>query len=126
MHRDFAPATYLMANRKNGALYCGATSHLMRRVYQHRTGETGGHSRRYDIRRLVWFEMHATMEQAIGREKRIKKWNRNWKIQLIEQNNPQWRDLAVDLGFPPLPSASVTTRSVREMDSRVRGNDDSE
>ena len=62
-----------------------------------------GFTRNHGVKRLVWFEMHTTMAEAIMREKRIKKWNRAWKIQLIEQNNPDWRDLAIDLGFEPLP-----------------------
>ena len=101
MTRDFAPAVYLLANRKNGALYVGVTSNLMQRIWQHREGVVKGFTGRYDICRLVWFEMHATMEQAIIREKRIKKWLRAWKIRLIEEENPDWRDLAADLGFEP-------------------------
>ncbi len=106
---DFAPAVYLMANRRNGALYCGVTSQLVQRIYQHREKVTGGHSATYEINRLVWFEMHATMEAAITREKQIKKWNRAWKTRLIEQENSEWRDLAVDLGFEPLRVQYVIT-----------------
>ena len=85
-----------------GALYCGVTSNLMQRVSQHRDGIFEGHSKARGTNRLVWFEMHATMEAAIQREKRIKNWNRAWKIGLIEDGNPDWRDLAVDFGFEPL------------------------
>jgi putative endonuclease len=101
MQRDFAPAVYLMTNRRNGTLYVGVTSDLMQRVWQHREGTVAGFTSRYDVCRLVWFEMHATMEHAIQREKRMKKWLRDWKIRLIEEGNPDWRDLAADLGFEP-------------------------
>jgi putative endonuclease len=102
MHRDFAPAVYLLASRRNGTLYVGVTSDLIARLYQHRHGLIPGYTRDYGIKLLVWFEMHATMEAAIQREKRIKKWNRAWKLELIEASNPEWRDLAEDLGFDPL------------------------
>jgi putative endonuclease len=102
MHRDFAPAVYLLASRRNGTLYLGVTSNLIARLHQHRMGLVAGFTREYGVRVLVWFEMHATMEAAIQREKRIKKWNRAWKLELIEASNPEWRDLAEDLGFDPL------------------------
>ena len=90
-----------MANRRNGTLYVGVTSWLPKRVWQHRDGTVAGFTGRYDVHRLVWFEMHGTMETAIRREKQIKKWLRAWKIRLIEEANPDWLDLAVDLGFEP-------------------------
>lgn len=105
MHGDFAPVVYLMANRKNGALYIGVTSRLVQRVHVHREAIVEGFTSRYGVNKLMWFEMHATMEGAIRREKQIKKWNRSWKIRLIEEANPDWRDLAVNLGFPPLKTA---------------------
>ena len=92
----------MMASRRNGTLYTGVTSELPKRVYAHRAGETAGFTSEYSVRMLVWFEQHATMEAAIQREKRIKKWNRVWKLELIEKDNPDWRDLAEDLGLPPL------------------------
>ena len=101
MHRDFAPAVYLLASRRYGTLYVGVTSDLMTRLYQHREGLVAGFTREYGVKLLMWFEMHATMEAAIKREKRIKKWNRAWKLELIEAGNPNWRDLAEDLGFEP-------------------------
>lgn len=85
------------------ALYIGVTSNLLTRVHQHRTGALDGFTAKYNIRRLVWFESHELMESAIRREKRLKNWLRAWKITLIEQANPDWRDLAEDLGFDPLP-----------------------
>jgi putative endonuclease len=98
----FQPVVYIMANRKQGALYTGVTSNLMERVRQHREEIFDGHSKKVGAKLLVWFELHGTMETAILREKRIKNWNRQWRINLIEQENPDWRDLAVDMGFPPL------------------------
>ena len=105
MQRDFAPTVYLLASRRNGTLYTGVTSDLLSRVHQHRMGTIPGFTRKYGVKRLVWFEQHATMESPIQREKRIKKWNRAWKLGLIESCNPDWRDLAEDFGFNPLPQA---------------------
>ena len=93
-----------MASGANGTIYLGVTSNLMQRVAQHRDDAFEGFSARYGVTRLVWFELHATMEHAITREKRLKAWKRAWKIELIEAGNPPWRDLAVGLGFPPLES----------------------
>ncbi len=85
-HGQFSQRCYL----------CGETSNLMQRVYQHREGIIAGHSKKYGIKRLVWFEMHAAMESAIKREKQIKNWKRIWKLALLEKENPTWRDLAED------------------------------
>lgn len=78
------------------------TSNLLARIHQHRDGTFEGFTKDHGVKRLVWFEQHATMEHAITREKRLKKWQRAWKIRLIEEANPRWRDLAEDFGFPPL------------------------
>jgi putative endonuclease len=78
------------------------TSGLLGRIHQHREGLVRGFTKRYGIKRLVWFEVHETMESAIIREKRIKRWSRAWKYGLIHSINPTWRDLAEDFGFPPL------------------------
>jgi putative endonuclease len=86
----------------HSTLYTGVTSNLPGRIYQHREGLAEGFTKRYGIKRLVWFEPHETMEQTILREKRIKRWPRAWKYDLIHQANPTWRDLAEDLGFPPM------------------------
>jgi putative endonuclease len=102
MREDFQPTVYIMANRKQGALYTGVTSNLMQRIHQHREGVLGGHSERVGAKMLVWFEQHATMETAIIREKRIKNWNRQWRINLIQSENRDWKDLAIDFGFPPI------------------------
>ncbi|MFZ2289815.1 MAG: GIY-YIG nuclease family protein [Halopseudomonas yangmingensis] len=91
------PCVYIISNRRNGTLYTGVTSNLPQRVWQHREGIIEGFSSRYDLKMLVWFEPHTNMETAIQREKAIKKWNRQWKLRLIEQHNPDWRDLWADI-----------------------------
>ena len=100
---DRIPAVYIIASRRNGALYTGVTSDLPVRVYRHREGLIDGFTKKCGIKLLVWYEVHDEMEPAIVREKRIKEWKRAWKLDLIEQGNPRWRDLAEDLGFDPLP-----------------------
>ncbi len=107
MHENFSPVVYLLASHRNGTLYAGVTSDLSKRLHQHREGLIDGFTKDYGVHRLVWFEQHATMEHAITREKRIKNWNRAWKIRLIEETNPEWRDLAVELGFAALPSRRI-------------------
>ena len=102
MKREFVPCVYIMASGRNGTVYTGVTSRLVQRVHEHREGRVPGFTREHGVRHLVWFEPHSTMEHAITREKRIKKWNRAWKLRLIEDANPRWRDLAEDLGFDPL------------------------
>mgnify|MGYP001261781247 FL=1 len=88
-----APAVYLLASQRNGTLYIGVTSNLIQRIWQHREGLAEGFTKKYRVKTLVWYEQHATMESAIAREKALKKWNRAWKLRLIEETNPQWRDL---------------------------------
>jgi putative endonuclease len=88
---------YILANRKNGALYTGVTNDIARRMIEHREGTGSAHAREYGISRLVYVEPHDTMPLAITREKAVKKWNRAWKIRLIESINPDWRDLWFDL-----------------------------
>lgn len=90
---DRNPCVYLLASRRNGILYVGVTSDLVRRVYQHRNDLIEGFTQRYGVHTLVWFEPHERMESAILREKQIKKWPRAAKIGLIEEKNPEWRDL---------------------------------
>ncbi len=84
---------YIMASRRNGTLYIGVTNDVARRVFEHREGITAGFTRRYDVKLLVYYEAHDEVESAIEREKRLKKWNRAWKIALIEAANPNWEDL---------------------------------
>ena len=100
-----APCTYLLATSFHGTLYTGVTSNLMQRIWQHREGALPGFTKRFGANILVWFEQHGTMESAITREKQIKPWKRAWKLALIEEANPEWRDLAEDLGFDPLSRA---------------------
>jgi len=87
------PCVYILANKPNGTLYVGVTSDLPKRVWQHKHRETSGFTKKYHVHRLVWFEMHESMEAAISREKAIKKWRRAWKVELIEAENPGWKDL---------------------------------
>lgn len=94
-HRTFI-ATYIMASGRNGTLYVGMTANLHARVWKHRQGVFEGFSHDHDCRSLVWFERHGLVTEAIHREKRLKKWLRDWKLKLIEDANPQWRDLAAD------------------------------
>ena len=107
------PAVYLLASDRNGTLYAGVTSDLIARTWQHREHVVDGFSKRHGVTKLVWFELHATMESAIQREKQIKKWNRAWKLELIEKANPYWNDL-----WPEI------TGQTKTLDSRFRGNDD--
>ena len=107
MQRDFDPTVYILASHKNGTLYVGVTSNLLQRLHQHRSGLIDGFTKDYGVHQLVWFESGGSTEEAIRREKQIKKWNRQWKINLIEQANPDWTNLAVGLGFEPLESRRV-------------------
>jgi len=100
---DRQPCVYLLARASHSTFYTGVTSFLIGRIQQHRDEVVPGFTQRYGIKRLVWFEVHETMESAILREKRIKRWPRAWKYDLIHETNPTWRDLAEDFGFNPLP-----------------------
>ncbi len=91
------PAVYMLASGRNGTLYVGVTSNLAERVWKHRSGSTPGFTGRFRVDNLVWYEFHETMEQAIGREKALKKWRRGWKIRVIELSNPGWDDLFPDV-----------------------------
>jgi putative endonuclease len=96
---------YILASRRYGTLYTGVTSNLAQRIGQHRDGLIPGFTLQYSIKRLVFVESHDDIRDAIIREKRIKEWKRDWKIDLIERENPLWDDLAISMfGFPPLPS----------------------
>ena len=91
---------YILASRIGGTLYVGVTNNLVRRIYEHRMGLVEGFTKQYGIHRLVYFEQFDDIEQAILREKRLKKWNRAWKIRLIEENNPNWDDLYPRIARP--------------------------
>ena len=87
------PAVYILASQKNGTLYTGVTSNLIQRIWQHRNNVVEGFTQTHHVHILVYFEMHENMDAAITREKRIKHWERAWKLRLIEERNPQWQDL---------------------------------
>ncbi len=91
--RDHNYYVYILTNRPNGVLYTGVTNNLTRRIYEHRDARGGSFTRRYGCKTLVWFEHHTDINEAILREKRIKKWRRAWKVELIEAQNPGWADL---------------------------------
>ncbi len=97
MNREYAYFVYILASKRNGTLYVGATSDLYGRMTEHRDGLIPGFTRRYGVKTLVYFEEHDDVEESIRREKRIKRWRRAWKIALIEDGNPGWRDLWLDL-----------------------------
>ena len=87
------PAVYILASKRNGTLYIGVTSDIIKRVWQHKTDIVEGFTKTYQIHTLVYYELHKTMRAAILREKQLKKWNRDWKMKLIEEGNPTWQDL---------------------------------
>ncbi|MGD8493609.1 MAG: GIY-YIG nuclease family protein [Desulfobacterales bacterium] len=87
------PVVYILASKRNGTLYIGVTSDLVRRIWEHKNNIVEGFTKRYNVHRLVWYEMHESMESAIAQEKRLKNWRRKWKLELIESNNPNWIDL---------------------------------
>ena len=87
------PCVYILASKKNGTLYIGVTSNLVQRVWQHKNGQAPGFTEKYNVHMLVYYEQHENMVSAITREKQMKKWNRAWKIDMIEGANPQWEDL---------------------------------
>jgi putative endonuclease len=102
MQRDRQPCVYILASKANGYVYIGVTSNLMQRIYQHREGIFSGYSKEKNTKLLVRFEIFDRMHDAITREKRLKNWMRNWKIELIESQNLYWEDLAIGLGFDRL------------------------
>ncbi len=91
------PCVYILASDRNGTLYTGVTSDLVRRIWEHKNSSNEGFTKKYDVHILVWHEQHETMESAISREKAIKEWKRDWKLRLIEESNPEWRDLYPDI-----------------------------
>ncbi len=98
MLREHVYWVYILASDRNGTLYIGVTNDLYRRVLEHRQGLVPGFTKRYGVKRLVSFEEHGDIEDAIAREKSMKRWRRARKLQLIEKSNPQWRDLWVEIG----------------------------
>ncbi|HEY5722595.1 MAG TPA: GIY-YIG nuclease family protein [Allosphingosinicella sp.] len=116
MDRD--PFVYILASGFRGTLYIGVTSDLAGRLWKHRSGTVPGFTARYSVHRLVYFEPSADMDSAIAREKQLKRWHRQWKINLIEERNPHWDDLAVAFGFEPL-SQMVTDDANTTLDSET-------
>jgi putative endonuclease len=90
---------YMLCSKRNGTLYIGVTSDLVKRVYEHKNNLVNGFTKKYNIHRLVWYEIHESAESAINRERRIKKWKRAWKLKLIGQDNPGWSDLYESICF---------------------------
>jgi putative endonuclease len=88
---------YIVASRRNGTLYTGMTDNLARRVWEHAAGIIPGFTKQYRVKMLVWYEVHDSREAALLRERQLKKWNRAWKLELIERSNPGWRDLAEEI-----------------------------
>ncbi|MEZ5742734.1 MAG: GIY-YIG nuclease family protein [Sphingomonadaceae bacterium] len=97
MRSTFQPAVYIVASKRNGTIYTGVTSNLQQRAFQHREGLIEGFSKKHGCKMLVWYELHATMDHAISREKQIKAGNRKRKLALIKRDNPQWRDLFFEI-----------------------------
>ena len=91
------PCVYILSNKRNGTLYAGVTSNLAKRIWEHKNKTILGFSNLYKLDKLVWYELHETMDSAIRREKAIKKWYRKWKLAVIEEMNPEWRDLYRDI-----------------------------
>ena len=87
------PAVYILANKRNGTLYIGVTRNLQQRVWEHKNDLVEGFTKKYGVHRLVYYELHEDMMAAIRREKQMKKWNRTWKLELVETQNPEWEDL---------------------------------
>ena len=88
---------YILCSKENGTLYTGVTSNLIKRVYEHKNNMAEGFTKKYDVHRLACYEVHESAESAITREKQIKKWERSWKIELIQGQNPEWKDLYEDI-----------------------------
>lgn len=127
-----SPAVYILASQRNGTLYIGVTSDLVKRIWQHREGLVDGFTKQHGVKMLVWYEQHETMDSAISKEKAMKKWLRQWKLSTIEQQNPDWVDRWAEITGettppPPLvvPAHAGTQNAPNELDSRIRGNDGS-
>jgi putative endonuclease len=116
MREEKSPAVYLLASRKYGVLYIGVTSALWNRVATHKDGGIEGFTKKYNVKLLVWHEHHHSMTAAIKREKQLKKWNRVWKLRLIEEFNPNWNDLHEFIDYDHTLVSENT-------DARLRGHD---
>ncbi|SRR3990167_6604219 len=105
-----APAVYMLASERNGTLYIGVTSDLIKRVWQHKESLADGFTKKYGVKILVWYEQHETMESAISKEKAMKKWLRKWKLATIEKTNPDWHDLWPEIIGSVIPAPDNTIR----------------
>jgi putative endonuclease len=114
------PAVYILASKPNGTLYVGVTSDLVKRCWEHKNDPVDGFTRRYGVHRLAYFELHADMISAITREKQLKKWNRAWKLRLIQKHNPHWQDLWQEIQSEEAspPNAFVGGPDSKILDSR--------
>ena len=92
MDMEIQPCVYILASQRNGTLYVGVTSNLLKRVWENKNNVIDGFTKKYSVHALVWYELHPSMESAIHREKSIKNWRRAWKVRIIEESNPRWRD----------------------------------
>ena len=92
MNKNFY-CVYILSSQRNGTLYIGITNNLARRIWEHKHKKADGFTKKYEVHHLVYYEIHENPESAITREKQLKKWNRLWKIRLIEEKNPEWKDL---------------------------------
>ena len=92
--------TYILTNKAYGTLYIGVTADLVRRIHQHRAGEGASFTKKHRLTKLVWFQQHSSIENAIDIEKQLKRWHRDWKINLIERANPKWSDLYPNISSP--------------------------
>ena len=121
------PAVYILASQRNGTLYIGVTSNLPQRVYQHREHLAQGFTNQHHVTMLVWYELYSTMEYAITREKQLKKWNRQWKLRLIEEKNPSCRIYGLRLlnNHHFHETCKLTLVSLKFRHSRAGGNPDS-
>ena len=97
MHRERIPCVYILASAPRGTLYIGVTSNLPARIWQHKHNQVDGFTKKYRVHTLAWYEVHDGMESAILREKSLKAWKREWKLELVETVNPVWRDLYSDI-----------------------------
>ncbi len=102
MREELSPAVYILASKRNGTLYIGVTSNLCNRIAEHKHGAILGFTQKYNVKMLVWFKHFDSMDLAIIEEKRLKEWQRNWKLELIERTNPEWRDLFAEVCELPL------------------------
>ncbi len=93
------PCVYILTNKPNGTFYVGVTSNIMKRIWEHKNNSVESFTSKHDLHRLVWFELHETMDSAISREKSVKRWKRLWKKRLIESKNPEWKDLFKHLAY---------------------------